>query len=293
MTNPPASIIVFDSDQGGDGERRVIWDGIDADAVSVDDTGLRDSQGNIGVDLTEGDGQGFELRIGTDTLNETVTVRVYSDDGNAGTANRFSSRVIDIPMTAGFNIHEIEYVTFASFTPNGGGADFTNVSAIELDFESGQRTDGTAELIGAIGPNVFTTNFDNFEEAELGLTKTVDNATPNVGDQITYTVTLTNNGPAAATSVQVTDQLPTGVTFISSTAGNNFNSATGVWDIGGVPNGGQASISIVGRVDSIGTKTNTATVSQNRPNRSHYDEQYCFDRCDASTDRPGRQQNCR
>ena len=45
------------------------------------------------------------------------------------------------------------------------------------------------------------------------MTKTVSDATPNVGDQITFTVTLSNQGPDAATGVQVTDLLPAGLTF--------------------------------------------------------------------------------
>ena len=45
----------------------------------------------------------------------------------------------------------------------------------------------------------------------------MSNPTPNVGDTITFTVTLTNNGPNAATSVQVTDLLPAGLTFVSAT----------------------------------------------------------------------------
>src|SRR5207342_817769 len=46
------------------------------------------------------------------------------------------------------------------------------------------------------------------EQSELALTKTVDDLTPNVGDQVMFTVTLTNNGPDDATGVQVTDLLP-------------------------------------------------------------------------------------
>ena len=42
------------------------------------------------------------------------------------------------------------------------------------------------------------------------MAKQVSNPTPNVGDQIIYTITVINAGPDAATGVQVTDLLPAG-----------------------------------------------------------------------------------
>ena len=65
------------------------------------------------------------------------------------------------------------------------------------------------------------------------LTKTVSDATPNVGDTITFTVTLTNTGPDAATGVQVTDLLPAGLTFVSADPSQGtYTAATGLWDVG-------------------------------------------------------------
>ena len=40
--------------------------------------------------------------------------------------------------------------------------------------------------------------------------KSVSNPTPNVGEQITFTVRLTNSGPSGASGIQVTDLLPAG-----------------------------------------------------------------------------------
>ena len=65
--------------------------------------------------------------------------------------------------------------------------------------------------------------------------KTVSNAHPNVGDTITYTVTLTDSGPNNATSVQVTDLLPAGVTLVMATPSQGtYAPGTGLWNVGTV-----------------------------------------------------------
>ena len=43
--------------------------------------------------------------------------------------------------------------------------------------------------------------------ADIAVTKTVNNATPSVGQDVTFTITVTNNGSVNATGVQVTDLL--------------------------------------------------------------------------------------
>jgi uncharacterized repeat protein (TIGR01451 family) len=97
--------------------------------------------------------------------------------------------------------------------------------------------------------------------ANLSLTKTVDNATPNVGQNVTFTLTLNNGGPNAATGVQVTDQLPSGLTFVSANPSGAYNSATGVWTVGTVNNGASATLTITATATTTGAKTNTATIS--------------------------------
>ena len=51
------------------------------------------------------------------------------------------------------------------------------------------------------------------------------------GAKVTYTLTLTNNGPGAATGVTVSDELPAGVTFVSAEGDGSYNAETGKWDL--------------------------------------------------------------
>jgi uncharacterized repeat protein (TIGR01451 family) len=98
--------------------------------------------------------------------------------------------------------------------------------------------------------------------ADLSVTKTVSDATPNVGDQITFTVTLTNAGPDDATGVQVTDLLPAGLSFVNATPGQGtYDSNTGLWDVGALANGAQTVLTIGATVVSPAAQTNTGTIS--------------------------------
>jgi uncharacterized repeat protein (TIGR01451 family) len=100
------------------------------------------------------------------------------------------------------------------------------------------------------------------QQADLAVSKTVSNPTPNVGDQITFTVTLSNQGPDAATNVQLHDLLPTGVSLVAATPSQgSYDGATGVWTVGTVSNGGVQTLSIIATVVSPVTATNTGSIS--------------------------------
>ena len=83
--------------------------------------------------------------------------------------------------------------------------------------------------------------------ADLSLSKTVvdDDIMPNVGDEITFQITVTNDGPDAATGVEVVDLLPAGFDFIlfSATSGT-YNQTTGLWTVGTIPSGGSQTLFI-------------------------------------------------
>ncbi len=102
----------------------------------------------------------------------------------------------------------------------------------------------------------------NAEQADLRMEKTVDNPTPNVGDNVTFTITVYNDGPSAATNVAVEDILPAGLTYVSDTPSQGtYNNVTGIWTVGTVNNGASATLQITAQVAGTGTITNIAQVN--------------------------------
>ncbi len=98
--------------------------------------------------------------------------------------------------------------------------------------------------------------------ADLAVTKLVSNSTPVHGANVTFTITVQNQGPGDAGSVIITDLLPDGYSFVSSNPSvGTYNSGSGVWDIGVLDNGHSATLQIVATVLSSGSYTNTATVT--------------------------------
>ena len=84
--------------------------------------------------------------------------------------------------------------------------------------------------------------------ADLAMTKTVDTSNPAEAGTIVYTVGVTNNGPAAATSVVVADTLPGGLTLVSSSATRgSYTSST--WTVGTLTSGTSATLTINARVN--------------------------------------------
>lgn len=82
------------------------------------------------------------------------------------------------------------------------------------------------------------------------------------GDEYSYDLTVTNNGPADATDVAVVDPLPANTTFVSADAGCAEASGTVTCNVGALPAGASAMFSITVVAGSAGSAvSNTATVS--------------------------------
>ena len=97
--------------------------------------------------------------------------------------------------------------------------------------------------------------------ADISLTKTVNNATPDVADNIIFSITVTNDGPSNATGVVVTDLLPSGFTYVSDDGGGAYVSGTGLWTIGNLASSADITLNITATVNTTGNYTNIAEVT--------------------------------
>ena len=107
--------------------------------------------------------------------------------------------------------------------------------------------------------------------ADLGVTTTTNPPPVLVGQTLTWTLSVANNGPSSTSGAQLVDVLPSGVTFLSATttAGKCSGTATVTCKLGTMARGASATVTIKARAPSSpATLTNKATVSGQRSDPS-------------------------
>jgi uncharacterized repeat protein (TIGR01451 family) len=98
--------------------------------------------------------------------------------------------------------------------------------------------------------------------ADLELAKVSDKTQVTTGEQVTFKLTVSNKGPAAATNVAVKDVAPAGFNFGPAVPSQgSYNPTTGIWTVGVLNSGASATLNIPGFAPQAGTITNIAEVS--------------------------------
>lgn len=135
-----SDVLEFNQSAGVQAIATITWDGNDTDMSTTPNPG-----GLGGFDLTEGGlSQGFAFSFGIDAAGagENLTLRVFSGD-------EVSSVSVALPVTDG-TATNFQIVPFDAFL---GGADFTNVDAIQLELGGvNPSIDAQIGPFGLVGP---------------------------------------------------------------------------------------------------------------------------------------------
>jgi uncharacterized repeat protein (TIGR01451 family) len=105
-------------------------------------------------------------------------------------------------------------------------------------------------------------------QVDLAITKVGSPASQDLGaGNITWTMVVTNNGPSADTGVKISDPMPAGNTYVSSTTTKGTCTGGAILNctIGDMAVGETVTITLVTTPSQVGVQTNTATVTGDRP----------------------------
>ena len=219
----------------------------------------------------EGDTVTFDITV-TNSGPITATNVSLTDSLPAGisfTANSISqgsySQATGLFSIGTLNVGQTATLTLTGTVDVGeGGNTITNTTTAA----TGDQNDPTT--VGDVLNESVVVNND----ADLVTVKTLTSGdpTPDEGDSVTFQIEVSNNGLAQATNVTLSDSLPAGISFTSSsTSRGSYDESTGLFDIGTLNVGQTAILTLTGTVDvgeggnTLTNVTTAATGDQNDP----------------------------
>jgi uncharacterized repeat protein (TIGR01451 family) len=190
----------------------------------------------------------------TDDLPTGLTL-VSATPSAGGTCNSADPVVCTWPVFEGFGFETVEIVASAPGTPTT----LTNTATVTSDTPDPVPTNNSA----TVDTDVVSAS------ADLSVSKSDQFDPVAVGDELAYSIVVSNSGPTAATGVTVTDTLPAGTTFLSATpTQGTCGQAAGVvtCDLGTMSAFSGEFIDLrVTAPGTVGDITNEVTVAANEP----------------------------
>jgi uncharacterized repeat protein (TIGR01451 family) len=95
---------------------------------------------------------------------------------------------------------------------------------------------------------------------DVDIVKTVFPEDPDAGDNVTYTLVISNTSTGTATGVIVKDKLPSGLTYVSDTGNGAYDASSGIWSVGQIGSGSSKTLQIVATVVDFINAENIAEV---------------------------------
>ena len=169
-----------------------------------------------------------------------------------------------------------EGLTFVSASDNGVWDPVKRTVTWIVDLAKGEsRTfyvNATVDAYGNVSNSLVVGNKTagvNVTVPEINPNKTANIENPNFGDNVTYTVTVTNDGIGDANNVVVKDTLGKGLKFISATGNYTFDEATNTitWIVD-LAKGESKTFKVNATVSGYGNVTNTVIVGNKTFNKN-------------------------
>jgi uncharacterized repeat protein (TIGR01451 family) len=170
--------------------------------------------------------------------------------------------------------------TTPAFTPTPVNITDVNSQTVTLSVSTTANTSVGSQLFDINAQSGATTHsiqatltVVNPLSADLSVNKTASPNPGQVGVPLSYRITATNDGPAVATNVIISDNLPSGVTFVSvtTTQGNCNGTSTVNCNLGSLAVGSSAIVTVVVTPTSAGQVSNSVSITGNEadPNSSN------------------------
>ncbi|MET0736084.1 MAG: hypothetical protein ABWY55_10650 [Microbacterium sp.] len=188
----------------------------------------------------------------TDTLPAGTTF--VSADPSSGTCTGSGTSVSCAAGTIGVGQTWQARVRVA-VGPDAGGTTLRNAAVLAYTAATLGR-----DLTYVVAPAVI----DVAAIADLSIAKTMTPDPGVAGGEVTSTLSITNDGPNAATGVVLTDQLPEGTTLVSATTPQGTCAAAGgalTCDLGSIANGATVVVSVVVAVPSSSSAASVVNVA--------------------------------
>jgi uncharacterized repeat protein (TIGR01451 family) len=249
-------------------------DGAEPDPDPSDDTSTDDVTVAASADLSIDKTASPNPVVAGNTLTYTLTV------SNAGPSDATGVVVTD-PLPSGTTfvsasnggtlVGSTVTWTIASIAA-GSSVSLSLVVEVDEDVEGSLSNTATVDsLVADPDPSDDTDSIGVTVEppdtpvADLSVEKVADDAKPSIGQVVTYTITISNGGPADATGIEVDEVLPDGLEYLSSKATQgDYDPETGSWDVGDLAVGDEATLTLKAEVTGKAGSTidNLAEVSK-------------------------------
>ena len=206
---------------------------------------------------------GKEINIEVPNFGDNVTYTVIVN--NTGKVNATDVVVVD---KLG------EGLTFVSASNGGVYNETTRTITWIINLTAGETkylyVNTTVSAYGNITNSVIVGNktFNkNVTVSEIIPVKEVNSSDIHIGDEITYTIAVSNPGKTNATNIVIKDVLPEGLKFINASNGGVYNPATGIitWIVNITANS-TVDLTVVANVTKSGNITNTVNVGNKTAN---------------------------